>query len=111
MVGNLISLIASDYLGILLGYAISAMGLGLARPGWLAGSSLAVADEEQGDIAGLMVGLAGLSFLGAPMLGVALYNLKPQAPFLVNVILLGGALALARRSGALRGAREGLSQA
>lgn len=111
MVGNLISLIAFNYVGILVGYAISAMGLGLARPGWLAGSSLAVADQEQGDIAGLMVSLAGLSFLGAPMLAVALYNLKPQAPFLINVILLGGALALARRSGALRGAREGLSPA
>lgn len=106
MGGNLISLVASDYLGILVGYAISAMGLGLARPGWLAGSSLAVDDEEQGDIAGLMVSLAGLSFLGAPLASVALYSLNPQAPFLVNLIILGGALALLRRSGALRCQRE-----
>src|SRR5919112_138909 len=49
--------------------------IGIARPGFTAGSSLSVAPHEQGAIAGLMMSLAGLSFLAPPVIGVALYEL------------------------------------
>lgn len=102
IIGNLISVVAPGYIGVVLGYAVSSMGLGLARPGFIAGSSLAVSDDEQGDIAGLMVSLAGLSFLGAPIVGVALYGAWNPAPFIANLAVLAIAMALAMRSRSLR---------
>lgn len=106
IVGNLISVMAPSYIGVVLGYAVSSMGLGLARPGFIAGSSLAVSDEEQGDIAGMMVSLAGLSFLGAPMVGVALYGVWTPAPFVANLAILAVATMLALRSAALRDSEQ-----
>ena len=95
LVGNLISIAAPGYYGVVVGYAIVSMGVGFARPGFTAGSSLAVGAHEQGAVAGLMMSLAGLSFLGPPVIGVALYELSEPAPFIANALLLAGAVAVA----------------
>lgn len=95
LAGNLISVVAPGYYGVVVGYAIVSMGVGFARPGFTAGSSLAVGPHEQGAVAGLMMSLAGLSFLGPPVIGVALYELSEPAPFLANAALLAAAVAVA----------------
>ena len=94
LVGNLMSIAAPGYYGVVVGYAVVSMGVGFARPGFTAGSSLSVGPHEQGAIAGLMMSLAGLSFLAPPVIGVALYELAEPAPFIANAVLLAAATAL-----------------
>lgn len=94
LVGNLMSIAAPGYYGVVVGYAVVSMGVGFARPGFTAGSSLSVGRHEQGAIAGLMMSLAGLSFLGPPVIGVALYELAEPAPFIANAVMLAAATAL-----------------
>ena len=94
LVGNVMSIASPGYYGVVVGYAVVSMGVGFARPGFTAGSSLSVGPHEQGAIAGLMMSLAGLSFLGPPVLGVALYELAEPAPFIANAVLLAAATAL-----------------
>lgn len=102
LAGNAISASAPGYAGAVVGYAAVSMGVGFARPGFTAGSSLSVEPHEQGAIAGLMMSLAGISFLLPPVLGVALYEVSEPAPFLVNVALLAAAFAVCFASPTLR---------
>lgn len=94
LTGNLMSIASPGYYGVVVGYAVVSMGIGFARPGFIAGSSLSVEPHEQGAIAGLMMSLAGLSFLAPPVIGVALYELAEPAPLIANAILLAAATAL-----------------
>ncbi len=113
LLGNLMSIVAPGYFGAVVGYAVVSMGIGFARPGFTAGSSLAVGSHEQGAVAGLMMSLAGLSFLGPPVVGVALYELSEPAPFVGNALLLAAALAVSLFSASLKtplaGREDGLS--
>ncbi|MBU1385305.1 MAG: MFS transporter [Alphaproteobacteria bacterium] len=102
MFGNILTVLAPGYYGVVVGYAVVSMGVGFARPGFTAGSSLSVGPHEQGAVAGLMMSLAGLSFLGPPVIGVALYELAEPAPFIANALLLAVATALCFISPRLR---------
>ena len=102
LAGNLLGVVAPGYFGIVVGYTIVSMGLGFARPGFMAGSSLAVKSSEQGAIAGLMMSVAGFSFLAPPVIGVALYQIGEAAPFIANGLLLIAALGLCIVSPALK---------
>lgn len=102
LAGNVLTIVAPGFFGVVVGYAVVSMGVGFARPGFTAGSSLSVGPHEQGAVAGLMMSLAGLSFLGPPVVGVALYELAETGPFVANIVLLGAALALCWLSGPLR---------
>ena len=107
LAGNVMSIAAPGYYGVVIGYAVVSMGVGLARPGFTAGSSLAVKPSEQGAVAGLMMSLAGLSFLAPPVIGVALYEAAEPAPFIANAVLLVAAVGLCRLSSTLRTRPEG----
>lgn len=102
LAGNVLSIAAPGYYGVVVGYAVVSMGVGFARPGFTAGSSLAVGPSEQGAVAGLMMSLAGLSFLGPPVIGVALYGLAESAPFIANALLLAAAVLLCFSSDRLK---------
>ena len=102
LLGNLMSIASPGYYGVVVGYAVVSMGLGFARPGFTAGSSLSVRAHEQAAVAGLMMSLAGLSFLGPPVIGVALYEWTEAGPFVANSLLLAAALALCFVSAGLR---------
>lgn len=102
LVGNLISIVSPGYFGVVVGYAVVSMGVGFARPGFTAGSSIAVRPHEQGAVAGLMMSIAGLGFLVPPVVGVALYEVVEWGPFAGNVALLALATALALFSPVLR---------
>ena len=102
LVGNLMSIASPGYYGVVIGYAVVSMGIGFARPGFTAGSSLSVGAHEQGAIAGLMMSLAGLSFLAPPVIGVALYELSEPAPFVANALMLAAATALCFLNARLR---------
>lgn len=102
LAGNVMSIASPGYYGVVIGYAVVSMGVGFARPGFTAGSSLSVEAHEQGAVAGLMMALAGLSFLLPPVVGVLLYELAEPAPFIANAALLAGAAALCFVSPQLR---------
>jgi MFS family permease len=108
LVGNLMSIASPGYYGVVVGYAVVSMGVGFARPGFTAGSSLSVGPAEQGAVAGLMMSLAGLSFLGPPVIGVALYEVSEAAPFIANAVLLAGAAVLCFVSARLRAGPQDL---
>lgn len=102
LAGNLISIVAPGYFGVVVGYAVVSMGVGFARPGFTAGSSIAVQPHEQGAVAGLMMSIAGLGFLIPPVVGVFLYEMVEWGAFAGNAGLLAIALALAFLSPVLR---------
>lgn len=73
---------ASSLYGIAVGYALAALGFGFARPGFTAGSSLAVGPEAQGSVAGKVTSVNGVGFVLGPSLGVGLYELWRPLPYL-----------------------------
>ncbi len=52
LVGNVMSIASPGYYGVVVGYAVVSLGVGFARPGFTAGSSLSVGPSEQGAVAG-----------------------------------------------------------
>lgn len=72
---------------LFLGMALMGLGMGMAAPGFMAGASLAVSQEEQGAVAGVTAACPPLGFTIGPLLGTALYQLDPQLPYLVTTCI------------------------
>ncbi len=66
---------------------VMGFGMGLAAPGFTAGGSLAVTADEQGSVAGLTASVPALGFTVGPLLGTALYQWLPGAPYLLTAAL------------------------
>lgn len=73
-VGVLIQIMAPTLGALLFAQLVQGLGFGLARPGMTGGASLAVRWDEQGGVAGLMVGVSGAGFVLSPLLGGWLYD-------------------------------------
>ena len=101
--GNLIVALAPDYSTVVAGYAVASLGFGFARPGFTAGSSLAVTWREQARVAGAIAAVNGINAVFAPAF-MALYRAFHAAPFLLNMVLMLAMLAYAFLSGPLRNA-------
>jgi len=86
---------ASSLYGIATGYALATLGFGFSRPGFTAGSSLAVGQAAQGSVAGKVTSVNGAAFILGPSIGVALYGVWRPLPYftaaaaLVLLILYG----------------------
>lgn len=93
--GNVLLLMAPNYFSVVIGFAAVSLGFGFARPGFTAGASLAVKAHEQGAVAGVVAAINGACWLVAPVLGVALYEWKGFAPYLLNLMVLVGLVWLA----------------
>lgn len=72
---------------LFVGMGMMGFGMGLAAPGFLAGASLAVSQDEQGSVAGVTAACPPLGFTIGPLLGTALYQLDPHLPYLVTTVL------------------------
>jgi MFS family permease len=99
--------LAHDYSGILAAFALTSLGYGFVRPGFVAGASLTVTQDEQGAVAGAVTAVNGACFIVAPTVGIGLYEMGGSYPYLLGaaaqVALLGYALwspVLRRESGA-----------
>ncbi|WP_296595125.1 MFS transporter [Phenylobacterium sp.] len=88
---------------VVAGYALASLGFGFARPGFTAGSSIAVGLDEQARVAGAIAAVNGVNVVLAPLF-VFLYERFGPLPFLVNTALMAGLLVYAFRSHALKNA-------
>jgi MFS family permease len=99
-VGCALTGMASSLYGIALGYALASLGFGFIRPGFTAGSSLAVGQTAQGSVAGKVTSVNGASFVLGPSIGVGLYELWRPLPYWIAAAALALTLvyALVNRS-------------
>ncbi len=81
---------APDLYTLVIAFALSSLGYGLARPGFTAGASLAVGRTEQGGVAGAVTSINGSCFVFAPAIGIGLYQFGGMLPYLLGA----GALAM-----------------
>src|SRR4051794_38905501 len=102
--GNLLVAMAHDYSTVVAGYAVASLGFGFARPGFTAGSSLAVTWREQARVAGAIAAVNGINAVFAPAF-MALYRAWHPPPFPLNMTLMLAMLAFAFLSGPLPNAR------
>lgn len=86
--GLVVTALASDLYGLVLGFGLASIGFGFTRPGFTAGASLAVPLAEQGGVAGVITSANGISYIAAPAIGMALYALDPHLPFAVAVLVV-----------------------
>ncbi|MEA3000659.1 MAG: hypothetical protein QOK17_2492 [Sphingomonadales bacterium] len=97
-VGTLATGLAATMYGLILGFALAAIGFGLYRPGFTSGASLAVSLDEQNAVAGMVSSVNGIPYVAAPAAGVALYGLWMPLPFVVVAVgLLGLAIWVRKR--------------
>lgn len=68
-------------------FGLSSAGFGFARPGYTAGSSLAVDQDLQAAVAGRITSVNGASFIVGPSIGVGLYELWRPATFLTSAVM------------------------
>jgi hypothetical protein len=88
---------SSNLYGITMGFALASLGFGFTRPGFTAGASLAVPLAEQGAVAGVITSANGISYVLAPTLGITLYGLGHDLPFIAFALLLLGLALWGRR--------------
>jgi MFS family permease len=89
LIGVCITGASHDFYGISTGFSLASLGFGLFRPGFTAGSSLAVQHYEQGDVAGKTASINGAAYIFAPAVGVALFNIwEPMTFALIAMALL-----------------------
>ena len=94
---------AQDLHAIALGVSLASLGFGLFRPGFTAGTSLAVSRVEQGQSAGIVASVNGAAYIFAPAAGVWLYGHNPWIGFaaielLCAAVLFVGIRGMARDS-------------
>lgn len=64
-------------------YGLASLGFGFVRPGFTAGSSLAVGADLQASVAGKVTSVSGAGFVLGPSVGVALYGVAHPLPYTV----------------------------
>lgn len=79
--GILMTGLAQDLHGIVIGFATGSLGFGLFRPGFTAGASLSVPRRDQGSVAGMTASINGSAYIVSPAIGVLLYNWHPIAAY------------------------------
>lgn len=87
-VGTALTGMASSLYGLALAFGVASAGFGFTRPGYTAGSSLAVGAAAQGSVAGKVTSVNGASFVLGPSIGVALYAAGTGLPYVVASAVL-----------------------
>jgi MFS family permease len=90
------------FAGCLVALALLGAGLGMTRPGYSAGASLAVEPEEQGAVAGLTGSIGVLGNIFGPLLGTSLYQWSPIGPYALNAAIMALAWGFAFANPRLR---------
>lgn len=96
--------LARDFHQVVVAFALASLGYGFARPGFTAGSSLAVPRGEQGGVAGAVTSVNGACFIVAPFVGIGLYKIAPTLPYWLGAASLAALAAYAWTSADIRAA-------
>ncbi|NNC72702.1 MAG: MFS transporter [Sphingomonadaceae bacterium] len=83
-IGCLLTAFATSIHGLTVAFALASLGMGLFRPGFTSGASLAVSRGEQGQVAGMVASVNGMAFIAAPAIGVLIYGIWMPLPFLIT---------------------------
>jgi len=86
-VSFLFFLLAHQFGPLVFALALSGLGFGMARPGFVSGASLAVAPHEQGAVAGIIGGASATGFIFGPVIGW-MYERSPFVPYWFGGILV-----------------------
>jgi MFS transporter, DHA1 family, multidrug resistance protein len=70
-------------------FAFTGYGIGLALPGYIASISLSVGSDEQGAVAGLAASAQGFGATFGPITSTALYQLHPLLPYSISAVIVG----------------------
>ncbi|ALG13184.1 MFS transporter [Kibdelosporangium phytohabitans] len=89
-VGTATMVFASTAAVVAVALAVLGVGVGFCMPGSMSGPTLLVSREEQGAVAGLTGSSNALTFVFGPLVGTALYEIAPAAPYLLGTVLLVG---------------------
>lgn len=100
--GLLTLMVARDYAWMVVGMGLQGFGQGLALPGVTSAMSLAVHDDEQGQVAGLNNSAQGLGRLFGPLVGTGLYELHQELPYATGATLIAIALLFVAASPQVR---------
>ncbi|MDF8332971.1 MFS transporter [Novosphingobium cyanobacteriorum] len=91
--GTLLVAAGNDLHSVATGFAFASLGLGLFRPGFTAGASLAASHDEQGEAAGIVTAINGSAYIVTPAIGVWLYGHTAWGVwFAVEALLIGAIL-------------------
>lgn len=71
-----------------LAFFLFGIGAGFMMPGFMAGASLSVSNEQQGAAAGLVAAMQGIAAIIAPILSTTLYQLDKHIPMVMIAILV-----------------------
>lgn len=93
-VGTALLSVAANLHAITIAVALISLGFGLFRPGFTAGSSLAVRRIEQGQSAGIVASVNGAAYIFAPAIGVWLYGHDPWIGFAAIELLCAAVILL-----------------
>ncbi|MBO0992962.1 hypothetical protein IPU53_08030 [Bacillus sp. SD088] len=63
-----------------LAFFVFGLGTGLMMTGSMAGASLSVSKAKQGEVAGLVTAMQGVSAITAPILSTSLYQIDKHVP-------------------------------
>lgn len=91
--GCLVISVSQSLYAMATAFGLSSAGFGFARPGYTAGSSLAVDQDLQAAVAGRITSVNGASFILGPSIGVGLYELARPAPYLAAAAMCAVLLA------------------
>jgi MFS family permease len=96
--GLVVTMLANDLYGLVLGFGLTSLGFGFTRPGFTGGASLAVPLSEQGGVAGVVTAANGIAYVAAPGIGILLYGADQHLAFAAGALLLVGLVLWARRA-------------
>ena len=97
-IGNLGCAFAADLHMLAIAFAIASLGFGFLRPGYTAGASLAVSEEEQALVAGHVTSVNGVVFLFGPFVGIGLYQFHQALPYLLSAAAMAAMTPYAARA-------------
>lgn len=80
--GTALTGLGTSLYAIATAYGLASIGFGFTRPGFTAGSSLAVGNAGQGSVAGKVTSINGACFVLGPSIGIGLYEAQHSLPYL-----------------------------
>ena len=103
LAGTILLWPVNSHLALTVACLLLGIGLGLAMPGYSAGPTLKMRDDEQGAVAGLINATNGLAYVIAPITFTALYGMNQIVPFAVSIVLVAAVTLVSFTHPSLKG--------